>query len=40
MLEVREVEDGTHPEAPSHGAAHGRAGLDLAPDMVDDQRHH
>ena len=36
MLEVEEPIDVPHPKAPAHGAAHGRAGLELAPDMVDD----
>ncbi|MEQ1510658.1 MAG: dicarboxylate/amino acid:cation symporter [Sphingopyxis sp.] len=38
MLEVEEPEYVEHPHAPSHGAAHGMAGLDLAPDMVADER--
>ena len=38
MLEVEEPIDVPHPKAPAHGAAHGRAGLELAPDMVDDDR--
>ncbi len=35
MLEVEEPENVPHPKAPAHGAAHGRAGLELASDMVD-----
>ena len=38
MLEVEEPEEIELPHAPSHTAAAGKAGLDLAPDMVDDQR--
>jgi Na+/H+-dicarboxylate symporter len=38
MLEVEEPIDVEHPKAPAHGTAHGRAGLELAPDMVDDSR--
>jgi len=34
MLEVEEPIDGERPHAPAHTAADGRAGLDLAPDMV------
>ncbi len=36
MLEVEEPIDVPHPKAPAHGVAHGRAGLELASDMVDD----
>jgi Na+/H+-dicarboxylate symporter len=38
LLEVEEPEFVEHPHAPSHTAAAGARGLDLAPDMVDDQR--
>ncbi|MEQ1724479.1 MAG: dicarboxylate/amino acid:cation symporter [Sphingopyxis sp.] len=38
MLEVEEAEFVEHPHAPSHTVAHGMAGLDLAPDMVEDER--
>ncbi len=38
MLEVEEPAEGGHPHAPSHTAAGGLAGLDLAPDMVEDER--
>lgn len=38
MLEVEEPIEVPHPKAPAHTAAHGRAGLELAPDMVDDER--
>jgi Na+/H+-dicarboxylate symporter len=38
MLEVEEPIAGEPPHAPAHGAAHGRAGLELAPDMVTDPR--
>ncbi len=38
MLEVEEDIDVPHPKAPSHTAAHGRAGLELASDMVDENR--
>jgi Na+/H+-dicarboxylate symporter len=38
MLEVEEPEFIEPPHAPSHTAAHGRAGLELADDMVDDRR--
>jgi Na+/H+-dicarboxylate symporter len=38
MLEVEEPEQGTLPHAPSHTAAGGMAGLELAPDMVGDER--
>jgi Na+/H+-dicarboxylate symporter len=36
MLEVEEPEAGGRPHAPTHTAAHGRAGLELAPDMVEE----
>jgi Na+/H+-dicarboxylate symporter len=36
MLEVEEPEAGGRPQAPAHTASHGRAGLDLAPDMVEE----
>jgi Na+/H+-dicarboxylate symporter len=36
MLEVEEPEHVPHPKAPAHTVAHGRAGLELASDMVDD----
>jgi Na+/H+-dicarboxylate symporter len=35
MLEVEEPIDVPHPKAPAHGPAHGRAGLELAADMVE-----
>ena len=38
MLEVEESEYVPHPRAPAHTPAHGRAGLELAPDMVEDDR--
>jgi Na+/H+-dicarboxylate symporter len=38
MLEAPEPAEGGHPHAPSRTAAGGMAGLDLAPDMVDDER--
>lgn len=38
MLEVEEPVDVPHPQAPAHTASHGRAGLELASDMVDDGR--
>jgi Na+/H+-dicarboxylate symporter len=38
MLEVEEPEQGTLPHAPSHTAAEGKAGLELATDMVSDAR--
>ena len=38
MLEVPEAADADHPHAPAHTAAGGMAGLDLAPDMVRDER--
>ena len=38
MLEVEEAEFVEHPHAPSHTAAHGMRGLDLASDMVEDER--
>ncbi len=38
MLEVEQPEEMEMPHAPSHTAAGGKAGLDLAEDMVDDQR--
>jgi Na+/H+-dicarboxylate symporter len=38
MLEVEEPEFAEHPHAPSHTAAGGKAGLELAEDMVEDQR--
>lgn len=38
MLEVAEPAEVEQPHAPSHTAAGGMAGLDLASDMVDDQR--
>ncbi|MEQ1688771.1 MAG: dicarboxylate/amino acid:cation symporter [Sphingopyxis sp.] len=38
MLEVEEAEFVEHPHAPSHTVAQGMAGLDLAPDMVEDDR--
>ena len=36
MLEVEEPEFVPHPKAPAHTPAHGRAGLELASDMVDE----
>jgi Na+/H+-dicarboxylate symporter len=38
MLEVEEPEFIEPPHAPSHTVAHGKAGLDLAEDMVTDER--
>ena len=38
MLEVEEPIDVSHPKAPAHTAAHGRAGLELASDMVDEDK--
>ena len=38
MLEVEEPIDVEHPKAPTRTPAHGRAGLELASDMVDDKR--
>jgi len=38
MLEVEEPEDIPRPHAPAHTAAGGKAGLDLAGDMVTDER--
>ncbi len=38
MLEVEEPEFIEPPHAPTHTAAHGKAGLDLAEDMVTDER--
>ncbi|MBN8830081.1 MAG: dicarboxylate/amino acid:cation symporter [Sphingomonadales bacterium] len=38
MLEVEEPEEIERPHAPSHTVAGGKAGLELAEDMVDDQR--
>jgi len=38
MLEVEEPEQGMLPHAPSHTAAEGKAGLELATDMVSDER--
>ncbi|WP_257539652.1 dicarboxylate/amino acid:cation symporter [Sphingobium sp. CFD-1] len=38
MLEVEEPEYGIPPKAPAHTPSHGRAGLELAEDMVDDDR--
>jgi Na+/H+-dicarboxylate symporter len=38
MLEVEEPAEMEHPHAPSHTAAAGMSGLDLAPDMVRDER--
>ena len=38
MLEVEEPEYVEHPHAPSHTAASGKAGLELAADMVTDER--
>lgn len=39
MLEVEEPAFADHPHAPAHTVASGKAGLDLASDMVEDQRH-
>lgn len=38
MLEVEEPEYVEHPKAPAHTAASGKAGLELAEDMVEDER--
>jgi Na+/H+-dicarboxylate symporter len=38
MLEVEEPEFVEHPHAPAHTAAGGKAGLELAEDMVEDER--
>ncbi len=38
MLEVEEPEFIEHPHAPAHTAASGKAGLELAEDMVEDKR--
>jgi Na+/H+-dicarboxylate symporter len=38
MLEVEEDVDVPHPKAPAHTSADGRRGLELASDMVDDER--
>ncbi len=38
MLEAEEPADMEHPHAPSHTVADGKAGLDLAGDMVEDAR--
>ncbi|WP_087575249.1 dicarboxylate/amino acid:cation symporter [Sphingobium sp. SJ10-10] len=38
MLEVEEPEYVAHPKAPSHTPAHGRAGLELASDMVEEEK--
>ena len=38
MLEVEEPEFVEHPHAPAHTIAGGKAGLELAEDMVDDRR--
>ncbi len=38
MLEVEEPEFVEHPHAPAHGAAHGRAGLELDPSNFEDDR--
>jgi hypothetical protein len=38
MLEVEEPEYIEPPHAPAHTAAGGAAGLDLAPDMLRDER--
>jgi Na+/H+-dicarboxylate symporter len=38
MLENPEAAEGGHPRAPTQTASGGRAGLDLAPDMVEDGR--
>lgn len=38
MLEVEEPEAGGEPKAPTHTISAGKAGLDLAPDMVEDKR--
>ncbi|MEV4935188.1 cation:dicarboxylate symporter family transporter, partial [Sphingobium sp. LSP13-1-1.1] len=37
MLEVEEPDYVPHPKAPAHTPAHGRAGLALASDMVEDE---
>ena len=37
MLEVEEPDYVPHPKAPAHTPAHGRAGLELAPDMVEEE---
>lgn len=37
MLEVEEPEFVEHPHAPAHGAAHGRAGLELDPSNFEDE---
>lgn len=38
MLQVEEDEEIERPHAPAHTAAGGMAGLNLAPDMVKDER--
>jgi Na+/H+-dicarboxylate symporter len=38
MLEAPEPEFVEHPHAPAHGAAHGRAGLELDPENFEDDR--
>jgi Na+/H+-dicarboxylate symporter len=38
MLEAEEPANADHPHAPAHTVAGGMAGLDLAPDMVEDAR--
>jgi Na+/H+-dicarboxylate symporter len=38
MLEVEEDVDVPHPKAPAHTPSHGRKGLELASDMVEDDR--
>ncbi|WP_340265770.1 dicarboxylate/amino acid:cation symporter [Sphingobium mellinum] len=38
MLEVEEADYVPHPKAPAHSAARGRAGLELASDMVEEER--
>ena len=38
MLEVEEPEYVAHPKAPTHTPSHGRAGLELAPDMIEEER--
>ena len=38
MLEIEEPDSAGHPRAPAHTVADGKAGLDLAPDMVEDAR--
>lgn len=38
MLEAPEPDSGGYPHAPAHTVASGKAGLDLAPDMVEDER--